>query len=155
MVPRRLLGHLRLHACLSWARFGGGGGAVLAWRFPARGAPCTRWHPCGSGGGAGRRYALVCAGCVGGSVGVAALGCVARARRKNDGWPSHIGYRHIAFGKRAFPCIAFQQMQTLRRHRALQRGQPTSASPSNSTRPSDLPSPSSHSIVPHLTHPLH
>ena len=61
--------------------------------------------------------------------------------------------KHVC--KRAFPCIAFQQMQTLRRHRALQRGQPTSASPSNSTRPSDLPSPSSHSIVPHLTHPLH
>ena len=36
-------------------------------------------------GGAERRCALVCAGCVGGSVGVAAFGGMARARSKNDG----------------------------------------------------------------------
>jgi hypothetical protein len=40
-----LSGHLRLPACVAWARFRGGGGAVLAWRFAARGARCNPW-PC-------------------------------------------------------------------------------------------------------------
>jgi hypothetical protein len=76
VVPRRLLGRLRLPACLPWARFGGGGGAVLAWRFAARGARYTGGAPAAVGRGAGWRCRLGCARCVGGRVGVAALGGV-------------------------------------------------------------------------------
>jgi hypothetical protein len=53
MVPRRLLGRLRLPACLPWARFGGDVGAVLAGLYAARGAtytggaPATVWRGAG------------------------------------------------------------------------------------------------------------
>ena len=48
------------------------------WSFAARGAWCTDGTPATVGRGAGRRRcALGCAGCVGGSVGVAALGGMA------------------------------------------------------------------------------
>ena len=53
VVPRRLLGRSRLPACLPWARFGGGGGAVLSGLSAARGAVCTGGAPAAVGRGAG------------------------------------------------------------------------------------------------------
>ena len=80
-MPRRLLGRSRLPACLPWARFGGGGGAVLAWLSAARGAVYTGGAPAVVGRGAGWRGGLGCDACAGERVGVAALGGVATARR--------------------------------------------------------------------------
>jgi len=45
MVPRRRLGRLRLATRFPWARFGGGGGAVLAGLSAARGATYTGGAP--------------------------------------------------------------------------------------------------------------
>ena len=76
-VPRRLLGRLRLPACLPWARFGGGGGAVLAGFSAARGATYTGGFPAAVGRGAWWRSRLGCDTCAGGRVSIAALGGVA------------------------------------------------------------------------------
>jgi hypothetical protein len=53
MVPRRLLVRLWPPACLPWARFGGGRGAVLAGLFAARGTQYTGGAPAAVGRGAG------------------------------------------------------------------------------------------------------
>ena len=45
MVPRRLIGRPRLPARFPWARFGGGGGAVLSGLSAARGATYTGGDP--------------------------------------------------------------------------------------------------------------
>ena len=49
VVPRRRLGRLRLAARFPWARFGGGGGAVLAGLSEARGATYTGGAPAAVG----------------------------------------------------------------------------------------------------------
>jgi hypothetical protein len=58
MVPRRLLGRLRLPARFPRARFGGGGGAVPAGLSAARGATYTGGTPAAVGRGAWWRSRL-------------------------------------------------------------------------------------------------
>ena len=131
MVPRRRLGRLRLAARFPWARFGGGGGAVLSGLSAARGVACTCGAPAAVGRGAGWRSRLGCDACAGGRVGVAALGGVARARRHTMAGvdkSSVAAASHTLAAVASTAMITLQQARPLRRRRALQHGRPARAS---------------------------
>ena len=118
-------------AYLPWARFGGGGGAVLAGLSAVRGATYTCGAPAAVGRGAGWRSRLGCDACAGGRVGVAALGRVARARRHTMAGvdkSSVAAASHTLAAVASTAMITMEQTHPLRRHRALQHGRPTRAS---------------------------
>jgi hypothetical protein len=142
VVPRRLLGRSRLPAYLPWARFGGGGGAVLAGLSAARGAVYTGGAPAAVGRGAGWRGGLGCDACAGGRVGVAALGGVARARRHTMAGvdkSSVAAASHTLAAVASTAMITLQPARPLRRRRAPQHGRPARALLAHPARPCPLP----------------
>ena len=128
MVPRRLLGRLRLPTCLPWARFGGGRGAVLAGLFAARGAPYTGGDPAAVGRGAGG--VVTCAVLVV-WVGVSALRLWAEWQGHDAGTTAGLDTSSVAAASHTLAAVAsnaiitLQQTHPLRRHHALQHGRPT------------------------------